>query len=123
VVLRVRQIVLDAADVDSVADFWCRLLGWEISHRSADWISLRGDRIGLAVQRAPRHRRPEWPDGSGSQQVHFDIPVADIEVAERLVLELGGSKLAERPSDDPPFRIYADPAGHPFCLEYGDNAA
>ena len=118
--LRVRQIVLNAADIGSVAEFWSRLLGWEIVRRSADWISLRGDGIGLAIQLASQHRRPDWPDGQIPQQIHLDIPVDDIEAAEQRVLEWGGTKLAERPSDDPPFRIYADPAGHPFCLEYGD---
>lgn len=121
--LRVRQIVLDAADIDRVAEFWSGLLGWEITDRSADWISLRGDQIALAVQSAPEHRRPDWPDGATPQQLHLDIPVADIDRAERLVLELGGSKLAEQPSEHPPFRIYADPAGHPFCLEYDGSTA
>jgi len=49
------------------------------------------------------------------QQVHLDLVVAadEIEEAERRVLALGARPL---PSNEPGFRIYADPAGHPFCL-------
>jgi hypothetical protein len=48
--------------------------------------------------------------------VHLDIRVADIEAAEAQVLALGATRL---PSTEPGFRVYADPAGHPFCLEWG----
>jgi predicted enzyme related to lactoylglutathione lyase len=51
--------------------------------------------------------------------MHFDVWVDDIDTAEARVLQLGATPLA-REDDNPggPFRIYADPAGHPFCLEY-----
>lgn len=50
------------------------------------------------------------------QQVHLDIHVDDIAVAEAKVLALGATRL---PSTEPGFRVYADRAGHPFCLESG----
>ena len=49
------------------------------------------------------------------QQFHLDIRVADIDAAEAQVLALGAARL---PSTEPGFRVYADPAGHPFCLEW-----
>jgi hypothetical protein len=39
--------------------------------------------------------------------------VEDIDTAEREVLALGATRL---PGDGQDFRVYADPAGHPFCL-------
>jgi hypothetical protein len=117
-VLRIRQIVLDAREIDTVARFWSGLLEWPVTRRSDDWVSIDGEDVCLAIQRADDHRPPAWPDSARPQQVHFDIPVTDIEAAERLVIQLGGVRLAERPDDEPPYRIYADPAGHPFCLEY-----
>ena len=59
---------------------------------------------------------PRWPDPAFPQQVHLDIHVDDITAAEAKVLALGGARL---PSTEPGFRVYADPAGHPFCLECG----
>ena len=47
-----------------------------------------------------------WPDPAHPQQVHLDVEVEDLEAAEREVLAHGASLL----------RVYADPAGHPFCL-------
>ena len=64
---------------------------------------------GLAFQRAPGHRGPTWPDPSVPQQVHLDIMVEDIAKAVPKVLALGARKLHGE-------NVFADPAGHPFCL-------
>ena len=45
--------------------------------------------------------------------MHLDITVRDIAEAEAQVLALGATRL---PGTEPGFRVYADPAGHPFCL-------
>jgi hypothetical protein len=37
-----------------------------------------------------------------------------VDAAEKRVLELGAKALEAVDDDD--FRVYADPAGHPFCL-------
>ncbi len=115
--LRIRQIVLDASDIEAVATFWSALLGWPITFRSADWITISGESIDLAVQRVTNHVEPRWPQPERPQQVHLDLPVPDLDESERLILQLGGEKLADRPDEDPPFRVFADPAGHSFCLE------
>ena len=39
--------------------------------------------------------------------------VDDIDEAEPKALALGATPL---PSEEDGFRVYADPAGHPFCL-------
>jgi predicted enzyme related to lactoylglutathione lyase len=51
--------------------------------------------------------------------VHFEIGVEDIEAAQERVLAMGAELLAAC-EDDPDnlYRVYADPAGHPFCLEF-----
>jgi hypothetical protein len=43
--------------------------------------------------------------------------VFDLDTRHQRVLALGGRLLHDR-SDDPeePLRVYADPAGHPFCV-------
>jgi hypothetical protein len=64
---------------------------------------------GLAFQRAPGHRPPTWPDPAVPQQFHLDIMVEDVAAAGQRVLALGAAKLV---GED----VYADPAGHPFCL-------
>jgi predicted enzyme related to lactoylglutathione lyase len=74
----------------------------------------------IGVQLAPDHIRPEWPDGN-AQQIHLDIHVDDLAAAHADVMGLGGRLLkgADNPSAAEGFQVYADPAGHPFCLCWG----
>lgn len=64
---------------------------------------------GLAFQRAPDHRAPTWPRPHVPQQIHLDVMVDSVAAATPFVLGLGATPL----TDD---GIFADPAGHPFCL-------
>ena len=53
-------------------------------------------------------------------QLHIDMTVTDVAALHRhrdRALALGGKVVLDR-SDDPdePLRVYADPAGHPFCI-------
>ena len=114
------SVVLDCPDPDALARFYAGLLGKEISYRSDDWVYvLLGEGWGLAFQRATDHRPPEWLDPERPQQIHLDVEVDDIEAAERKALELGARPLRKVEEDaENRFRVYTDPAGHPFCLEY-----
>ena len=74
----------------------------------------------LAFQQVARFARPTWPEGSVPQQAHLDLTVAtvaELRDQHERVLALGGRLLDDR-SDDPeePLRVYADVAGHPFCI-------
>jgi hypothetical protein len=59
-----------------------------------------------------QQHRPRWPDPAHPQQLHLDVLVPDLTTAEAEVLAHGATKLR----DSGTFRVYADPAGHPFCL-------
>jgi len=48
------------------------------------------------------------------QQMHLDVIVDDLDVAETAVLALGATKHEHQPGTS--FRVFLDPAGHPFCL-------
>lgn len=118
-VMRVtRQItVLDAADIAAESAFWAGLLGGTVTAED-DWHTVCVDgEARLAVQLAPDHVPPRWPDGS-PQQLHLDLYVDDIRAADEHVLALGAKLLAAVSDLDVPegWRVYADPAGHPFCL-------
>lgn len=116
---RLGAVVLDARDAHGLARFYSELLGVPIARVDGDWIDLGkiGDGPNLSIQHAPDHQPPDWPDPARPQQFHLDIEVDDIELAEPRVLALGAKLLS---STEPTFRVYADPAGHPFCLCWGD---
>ena len=73
-----------------------------------------------AVQLAPDHQRPQWPDGT-PQQIHLDLYITDLAGAHAEAVALGAELLqaAEDPDAAQGFQVYADPAGHPFCLCWG----
>lgn len=108
---RLHHVAIDCPDPILLAAFYSELLGWPITYSSADWVVVAANNMssGLAFQRAPDHRPPTWPDPEVPQQLHFDVMVEDPKRAGLEVLALGARRL---PGDD----VYADPAGHPFCL-------
>ena len=46
--------------------------------------------------------------------MHLDVIVDDLDAGEAAVLELGATKADHQPGTT--FRVFLDPAGHPFCL-------
>lgn len=117
--IKYQVVVIDAADLTTVSDFWAGVLGGSVDIED-DWhMVLDGDgtpRIG--VQLAPDHEPPEWPHGSQQQQLHLDLWVTDFRAAHDEVMDLGATLLqaSENSSAEEGFQVYADPAGHPFCL-------
>ncbi|GAB2928530.1 VOC family protein [Nonomuraea fastidiosa] len=113
-----RTTVLDCPDPRGLAEFYSRLLGWPITSADDEWVVVTdgGSPFRLAFQLAPDHRPPDWPGGSRPQQMHIDVTVTDMDEAERQVLALGARKHEHQPSEDDSFRVFLDPAGHPFCL-------
>ena len=108
---RLHHVVLDCPDPAALADFYSRLLGQPVTYRSEDWVVVAADDAssGLAFQLASGHRPATWPDPAVPQQFHLDIMVEDVAASGPLVLALGAQKLDGE-------NVYADPAGHPFCL-------
>jgi catechol 2,3-dioxygenase-like lactoylglutathione lyase family enzyme len=108
------NIVLDCAEPSELARFYAELLGASVVTEDDDWVAIEdGDGRRVCFQLASHHKPPMLPDPGSSQQVHLDVLVDDIESAERDVLRLGAIRLGGQGDD---FRVYADPAGHPFCL-------
>jgi catechol 2,3-dioxygenase-like lactoylglutathione lyase family enzyme len=108
---RLHHVVLDCPDPAALAAFYAALLGKPITYRSRDWVVVADDDTssGLAFQLAADHTPPTWPDPSVPQQFHLDIMVEDPAAAGPRALALGARRL--NGAD-----VYADPAGHPFCL-------
>lgn len=112
-------VAVDCPDPEALATFYQGILGGEVKRGADNWYDLHvpgGARI--AFQLAPDHRPPEWPRGDlNSQQEHLDFHVTDMERAQREVLALGAEPLdLDDRNGERGFRVFADPAGHPFCL-------
>jgi catechol 2,3-dioxygenase-like lactoylglutathione lyase family enzyme len=128
---RILHTVLDTTDVRGLAEFYRQLLG--LRYRPGDepvggtsegvnWLVLtdgQGNRR-LAFQHVDHLKRTTWPLPDVPMQMHLDLTVPDRETLEHhhaRALALGAELRFDR-TDDPnePLYVYADPAGHPFCI-------
>ncbi|MFG2866089.1 VOC family protein [Streptomyces sioyaensis] len=115
-------VVLDCSDPAKLAEFYQSLLGGAVNQQDRRWSLGDGwatlhtpSGLVLAFQRAADYQPPVWRDPSRPQQFHLDFGVTDLDQAQEQVLALGATVLDEG-SGGRSWRIYADPAGHPFCL-------
>ena len=113
-IARCPTIVIDCPDPGALARFYATLLDWRID-TMADWVEVRADHGQcLTFQRAEAYTPPTWPTQETPQQMHLDVVVDDLDTAEAAVLELGATRHEHQPGTT--FRVFLDPAGHPFCL-------
>ncbi|MFD9601309.1 VOC family protein [Streptomyces sp. NPDC057908] len=124
-------VVLDCADPARLAGFYHCLLGGEIDRPDRRWALGDGwatlhTAAGpvLAFQRVADHRPPRWEDPAHPQQFHLDFGVPDLDAAQTQAVAAGAVILDGGAGTGRPWRIYADPAGHPFCLvQHGHGEA
>lgn len=108
------NVVVDAPDPAGLARFYAELLGMRVVRDDPDWYAIEDERgRRIAFQPVPDLREPRWPDPERPQQMHFDVMVDDVDAATERALALGATRL---PGEGADFRVFADPAGHPFCL-------
>jgi hypothetical protein len=117
-----RQVVVfDASDLGAESAFWAGMLGGRVL-ADGDWHNVidADGRWVMGVQLAPNHLPPDWPHGN-AQQVHLDLHVDDFTEAHATAMALGARLLqaADDLTADEGNQVYADPAGHPFCIGWG----
>ena len=112
-------VVLDCPNPLELAEFYCALLGGQVNQPDRRWaISDRWATLHLAggnvitFQAVDDYVAPNWPDPGFPQQVHLDFHVSSLAAAENVVTANGGTRL----HDNRGWVVFADPAGHPFCL-------
>ncbi|QWF21365.1 VOC family protein [Nocardioides sp. LMS-CY] len=115
-IARFPTFVYDCPDAGRLARFYATLLGWDVQEDPGGWIDIRPADGGscISFQQVEGYRAPEWPGQERPQQLHLDVVVPDLDAAEAEVLELGATRAAHQPGTT--FRVFLDPAGHPFCL-------
>lgn len=106
-------VTIDAPDATALAGFYAPLLGMEVSYSGPEGALISGGGQSVMFQQIAGYNPPRWPDPRYPQQAHLDIAVGDLDAGEARALELGATRL---PGGEETFRVFADPAGHPFCL-------
>jgi predicted enzyme related to lactoylglutathione lyase len=109
-------VTIDAPDASALAAFYAALLGLEVTYDGPEGALASGAESALMFQNVQGYAAPVWRDPARPQQFHLDILVDDLDAAEARTVELGAVKLDAAAKS---FRVFADPAGHPFCLTVG----
>ena len=129
-----RQAVLDCPNARALAEFYRQLLGLEYrpgdesppsgapDPKGQEWLVLQNSAgtSRLAFQQVATLTPATWPEGPIPQQLHLDLTVPtkqELNVLHARAVALGAHLLRDLSHDpDEPLRVYADPAGHPFCI-------
>ncbi|RYV49674.1 VOC family protein [Pengzhenrongella frigida] len=108
------EVSLDSADPEALIGFYQRVLGGEVDVVSADFVVLRLAGIAVTSSRVADYRRPTWPHSTVPKQVHLDLRVGSLDAAELALVAAGAHRADHQPHPDQ-YRVFLDPAGHPFC--------
>jgi hypothetical protein len=114
-VATITAINLECTDPAALIRFWAAMLDGEMAFETPDFCAVKSGPIYLGAVRVDGYRPPTWPSNERSQQLHLDLAVEDLDRAEHEAMRLGATK-ETRQSDPERFRVFRDPAGHPFCL-------
>ncbi len=107
-------VVIDCPDADRLARFYAELLGWQLEPNDG-WVDIRADYGDcISFQQVEDYRAPSWPGQEHPQQMHLDVVVDDLDDGEAAVVALGARRAEHQPGTT--FRVFLDPAEHPFCL-------
>jgi predicted enzyme related to lactoylglutathione lyase len=112
-VMRLFAVTIDAPDASALAGFYAALLGMEVTYDGPEGALIAGGGKSVMFQQVGEYTPPAWPDPARPQQAHLDIIVDDLDSGQERALELGAVRLEGGSAG---FRVFADPAGHPFCL-------
>jgi hypothetical protein len=107
-------VMLDCPDTGRLSSFYSELLGKPVTYEG-EGMAMIGEEGAQPVmfQQVTDYHPPRWPDPAHPQQFHLDVTVDDVDAAEAAALGLGAARL---PGSGENWRVYADPAGKPFCL-------
>ncbi|HEX6683531.1 MAG TPA: VOC family protein [Candidatus Limnocylindrales bacterium] len=112
-VMKLFAVTIDAPDAVALARFYAQLTGMEVTYEGPEGALLTGDGKSLMFQQVQDYNPPRWPDPAHPQQAHLDLFVEDLDSGQARALELGATRLQAGGNR---FRVFTDPAGHPFCL-------
>ena len=115
-VVQLGAVSLDCDDVTELIGFYSRLLDTPVYFETEEFGCLKAVALWLTVHHVDAYVRPTWPDATTPKQFHLDFSTTDLDASELFALECGAQKADHQPSPDGSWKVFLDPAGHPFCL-------
>jgi len=110
---RIAQWTLDVQDVDRMAAFWSRVLGYRVEpDDDGVGVHLRGEDFSVWLQ-------PGAGPHEGKNRNHPDLRTDDVDAEVERVLGLGASRRDVGQTGEEGFVVLADPEGNEFCILRG----
>lgn len=113
-IARLPLVAVDCPDPGALARFYGTILDWRIEVSTDRASACSEDGRCIAFHRVADYTPPTWPTQERPKQMHLDMLVDDLDAAEEAVTELGATRHPDQPGTS--YRVFLDPAGHPFCL-------
>ena len=115
------SVAINCPDAGELAAFYADITGGRVTFVNEAWATVNGSGGRIDFQTIPNYTPPTWPEATSPIQMHLDFYVDDLTATEARVLAAGATKYSFQPNADHCF-LFADPAGHPFCLStWGDD--
>ena len=109
---RIGEMIIDCADPERVAAFWCAALGYREFARDDSGVAIAGSPSApsLLFIRVPEAK-------AGKNRLHFDLCPTDADQEHELRRLLGlGARRSERIVPGGSWVVLEDPEGNEFCL-------
>jgi catechol 2,3-dioxygenase-like lactoylglutathione lyase family enzyme len=112
------ELVVDCADPEALAAFWCEVLGYEVLLRETATSVEIGPPAGFGGPQPTIVFDVSDEPKRGKLRLHFDVNATDRDQDAELQRLLG---LGAKPADvgqagDESWHVLADPEGNEFCL-------
>ena len=120
--IRLGSVAVNCSDAAELAAFYATIIGGRITFSGSAWATVDGPGGRIDFQTVPDHTPPTWPEGTSPSQLHLDFVVDDLAAAEARVLAAGATRYQFQPNAGHCL-VFADPAGHPFCLTTWEDVA
>ncbi|MFG1793168.1 VOC family protein [Nocardia sp. NPDC049149] len=116
---RISELVLDAADPESLATFWSNVLGYvELGREDDGSIEIGPPATGFGGPQPTLILSPSAEPRTGKLRLHIDLNATDRDQDAELarLLALGAVPADVGQSGTESWHVLADPEGNEFCL-------
>jgi catechol 2,3-dioxygenase-like lactoylglutathione lyase family enzyme len=116
--VRLTEIVVDCADPQALAQFWCAVLGWVVTEAEADVVEVRPEGTDARTSILPSLLFIRVPEAKTvKNRLHLDVNTFDSDQGAELERLLGlGATHVDVGQGEQRWHVLADPEGNEFCL-------
>jgi hypothetical protein len=118
--IKLSSVAINCPNAAVLAAFYADITGGQVTYVDPVSATVNGPGGRIDFQTVSDYVPPTWPEATSPMQMHLDFVVDELAATEARVLAAGATKYGFQPNSDHCL-VFADPAGHPFCLSTWDE--